>query len=265
LAAAALRLCNAVHAPIFAQATAAGASPMSVAATERKVKVWDAPTRIFHWSLVILIVVAWLTGEEEGAAAFVHRIAGEALAGLLVFRLIWGFIGGEHARFSDFAAGPTAIMAHVKDLLSGNPKRHLGHNPLGGAAVFLLIALTSLVVLTGLFSGSDHQVGPFAGMWGLQLSELHEVLFRVLQAVVVIHLIGVAAETFLSKDKLVPAMITGAKKRRDDEPATDAKSAPMIAFLIAAAIGVAASAMLMNIPGPDPSSFESEHDHDEDH
>ena len=89
---------------------------MTTAGTaERTIHVWDLPTRLFHWSLLALVVVAWFTGEEEGAAALLHRYAGEAIAGLLVFRVIWGFAGGERARFADFAAGPSAILAHVRE------------------------------------------------------------------------------------------------------------------------------------------------------
>ena len=149
---------------------------------ERRVHVWDLPTRLFHWSLLALVLLAWFTGEEEGLAALIHRYAGEAIAGLIVFRVIWGFAGGERARFADFAAGPSAIIAHVRDLFSRQPKRHLGHNPLGGVAVFLLLAVVAGVVVTGLFSGGEDNAGPFAGLWGLELSDAHEVLFRVLQA-----------------------------------------------------------------------------------
>lgn len=212
---------------------------------ERKVHVWDLPTRILHWSLLALVLVAWFTGEEEGAAAAIHRYAGEAIAGLIVFRVIWGFAGGERARFADFAAGPAAIIAHVRDLFSEQPKRHLGHNPLGGVAVFLLLAIVTGVVVTGLFSGGEESAGPFAGLWGLELSEAHEVLFRVLQGLVVIHVLGVVVESLKAKDALVPAMITGSKRRRADEPGENAKRAGLVALLVALAIGGAVSSALM--------------------
>lgn len=121
---------------------------MVTQSSERKVDVWDLPTRLFHWSLLALVLIAWFTGEEEGTAALIHRTAGEAIAGLIVFRVIWGFAGGERARFADFAAGPAAIIAHVRDLFSQQPKRHLGHNSLGGVAVFLLLAIVTGTVVT---------------------------------------------------------------------------------------------------------------------
>lgn len=231
----------------------------ATATAQRTLHVWDLPTRIFHWSLLALVLVAWFTGEEEGAAAQVHRYAGEAIAGLIVFRVIWGFIGGERSRFADFAAGPAAIVNHVRDLFSKTPKRHLGHNPLGGVAVFLLLATVAGIVFTGLFSGGDTS-GPFAGYWGLELSDLHEVLFRVLQALVAVHVLGVVIETVKAKDALVPAMITGSKRRRPDEPGQDARRSGAIAFLVAAGLAVAVSVALMTQP---PSGLVAEHSHGE--
>lgn len=215
---------------------------------ERSVLVWDTPTRLFHWSLLALVLVAWFTGEEEGTGALIHRYAGEGIAGLLVFRFIWGFIGGERARFSDFAAGPSALFAHVRDLSSRQPKRHLGHNPLGGLAVFLLLGVTAAVVVTGLFSGGERIAGPFAGLWGLELSEAHEVLFRVLQGLVVVHVLGVIVESVKTKDALVPAMITGAKRRRSDEAGDDARRASLPALLLALIVGIGATVALSSQP-----------------
>ena len=227
--------------------------------TERRVHVWDLPTRIFHWSLLALVLIAWFTGEEEGAAAQIHRFAGEAIAGLIVFRVIWGFAGGERSRFADFAAGPSAIIGHVRDLFSAKPKRHLGHNPLGGLAVFLLLAVVAAVVVTGLFSGSDDNAGAFAGSWGLELSEAHEVLFRVLQGLVVVHVLGVVLESVKAKDALVPAMITGSKRRRADEMGESAKRAGPIALLIALAVGASVSFALMSQFPAQSASFDTDH------
>ncbi|MEQ1617647.1 MAG: cytochrome b/b6 domain-containing protein [Terricaulis sp.] len=225
--------------------------------TGRKVQVWDLPTRIFHWSLLALVLVAWFTGEAEGAAAMIHRYAGEGIAGLIVFRVIWGFAGGERARFADFAAGPSAIVAHVRDLFLQNPKRHLGHNPLGGLAVFLLLAVVAGVVVTGLFSGGEESSGPFAGLWGLELSETHEVLFRMLQGLVVIHVLGVVVESVKARDALVPAMITGSKRRRADEPGEDARRAGIVALTFALATGVAVSLALMAQQPTADASFDA--------
>jgi cytochrome b len=233
---------------------------LTSAQTERRVFVWDAPTRIFHWALLALVVVAWLTGEGEGQAATYHRYAGETIAGLIVFRVVWGFFGGEHARFADFAAGPSAVAAHVGNLFSKKPTRHLGHNPLGGLAVFLLLVNVTVMVATGLFSGGEDNAGPFAGVWGLELSEVHEVAFRVLQALVALHVLGVIVETINAKDGLVPAMITGWKRRRADESGEDARRAGAFALVAALLLGIGASAALMAQPPASSLSNVSEHE-----
>lgn len=224
---------------------------VSAPVSQRRVQVWDVPTRLFHWALVLLILIAWLTGEEEGAFEL-HMLAGEIIAGMLVFRLIWGFIGGEHARFSDFAAGPSAIIAHVRDLLSSRPHRHIGHNPLGGFAVFLLLLTTGFIVVSGLFSGDDDMRGPLSGL-GPDMSEMHEVAFRVLLALVVIHILGVIVETVRARDPLVPAMISGWKMRDASEPGADAKRATTAGLLLALALGAATTAMLAWMTPPAPA------------
>jgi cytochrome b len=242
---------------------------------ERLVRVWDLPTRVFHWALVALLMVAWFSGGEEGGAAALHRYVGEAIAGLIVFRVLWGFIGNERARFRDFVAGPGAIIEHLGDLFRDQPKRRLGHNPLGGLAVFALLALVSALVVTGLFSGGDEMAGPFVGMGGLNMAEVHEALFRVLQALVVLHLVGVAIESWLSRDRLVPAMISGAKRRRADEPGEDAAPAHPFALIAALAFAATTTFALAAQPTPttgDGAGFEQEngeHEHsplgDDDH
>lgn len=223
--------------------------------SERRVEVWDLPTRIFHWALVLLVAVAWFTGEEEGASGQIHLICGEIIAGMLVFRLVWGFVGGEHARFADFAAGPNAIARHLRDVLSPNPHRHLGHNPLGGLAVFLLLLTTGFIVVTGLFSGEEDMRGPLAGL-GPDLSEAHEIAFRVLQALVVIHVLGVIVETVKARDPLTPAMIRGWKPRRADEPGADAARASAVALVFALALGAVTTASLI-LMTPSPSGYQS--------
>lgn len=221
-------------------------------ASERPVQVWDLPTRIFHWTLLALVLLAWFTGEEEGAAAQIHRYAGEAIAGLIVFRVLWGFIGGEHSRFTDFAAGPSAIADHLRDLFSAKPKRHLGHNPLGGVAVFLLLATVAAIVVTGLFASGEENAGPFAGFWGLNLSDAHEVLFRILQGLVAVHVLGVVVETLKARDALVPAMITGVKRRRADEPGNDARHASSLSLLLALGAGAIVTLALVSQPPARP-------------
>ena len=202
------------------------------------VAVWDLQTRLFHWALLALLLVSWLTGEEEGLASRVHIYAGEAIAALIVFRLVWGFAGGEHARFRNFSYRPSAIMQHIRDMRSPAPERHLGHNPLGGLAVLLMLLTITAIVITGLCSSSDERAGPFAVLLDINLSELHEDVFRVLQGLVALHLAGVAYVSWKTRDGLIPAMITGRKRRRADEHAKDAQPASGGVFALALGLAI---------------------------
>ncbi|WP_293679487.1 cytochrome b/b6 domain-containing protein [uncultured Phenylobacterium sp.] len=224
-----------------------------------RLRVWDLPTRLFHWSLVGLLLVSWFTGEEEGAAALVHRLSGEAIAGLVVFRVIWGFVGGERARFADFLRGPGAVGRHLAHLLRGKADPAVGHNPLGGLSVLVLLLAVCAVVTTGLFSaGEEGPGGPLAGLLGWELSELHEPAFRVLEALVVLHLVGVAVTSLAERQNLVAAMISGSKRRRPDTHVAHARRASAGALLVAVVLGAAASGVLMSLPHPSAGAQEEE-------
>lgn len=223
---------------------------------QRRIYVWDAPTRLFHGTLAVLVVVAWFTGEGEGSAALVHRAAGAAIAGLLAFRIVWGFVGGEHARFADFAFAPAAIVRYGRELAFARPRRHLGHNPLGAVAVFLLLINLIVIVATGLVSAGAHNQGPFAGASGEVFAEAHEAAFRVLQVLVSLHLIGVVAETIVTRDALVLAMITGYKSRHISEGGADARRAGVLPLIIALVVGAIVAGGLLLAPSPAPSALE---------
>jgi cytochrome b len=215
-----------------------------------RIPVWDLPTRIFHWALLALVLLCWFTGEGEGVS-LIHRLSGEAIAGLIVFRAVWGFVGGEHARFADFVRGPRAAVEHLSQLLRGRAEPTAGHNPAGGLSVLLLLASVAFVVVTGLFSAGDEGPGgPFAGRFGLELSGLHEPAFRILQAVVVLHLLGVVVTSLAGRENLVAAMVTGFKRPGPERPIAPARPASAVALLAAVALAAAASASLMSLPHP---------------
>jgi cytochrome b len=210
----------------------------------RKVKVWDVPTRIFHWSIVALVAIAWATGEEEGTAFIVHSVAGYALLTALIFRLVWGFIGGFYARFSNFVRPWSAVARYAKQLAQLKPQHIIGHNPLGGWMIVLLLAVLALIVVSGLFAqGEEGLAGPWAAsavvLTAQQWYELHEVSFNVLLVLIIVHIAGVVIDQFLTGDKLVQAMFTGVKRIGADEEVLERQSvgwAKALAVLVAAFI-----------------------------
>ena len=106
------------------------------------VKVWDLFVRVFHWLLVILFAVAWYSG---GIWDNPHLAAGYFILGLVAARIVWGFVGSQHARFSDFVYGPQAIVCYIADMLRMRAPRYLGHNPAGGAMVIMLLATLMVI------------------------------------------------------------------------------------------------------------------------
>jgi cytochrome b len=210
------------------------------------VPVWDAPIRLFHWSLVLLVALAWVTGEAEGSLFTVHKLAGYGVAVLLLFRLIWGFAGSRHARFAEFLLPWREVRAHIKGMLTLHPARTLGHNPLGGWMTVLLLVVLTAQVGTGLFASDDGSGGPLAGAvsggTSHAIAELHEGLSGALLGLIGFHVVGVAVESVLTRDNLLRAMITGRKRvsAAEARAAAGAVGAPgwLAAMALATASGV---------------------------
>ena len=178
------------------------------------VKVWDLPIRAFHWLLVAGFFVAYLTEEE---LLTVHVWAGYLVLGLLIFRLLWGFVGNDYARFASFLCSPAKSFAYVKDATSLKSKRYLGHNPAGAAMIALLIISLLLTVLSGLVVyAADQNLGPLAGMVGSSNEKLweeaHEIMANFTLLLVIVHVAGVAFESLVHGENLVKAMWNGYKK-----------------------------------------------------
>lgn len=174
------------------------------------VRVWDLPTRIFHWSLAASFIVAFVTSESEKWRD-IHVFAGYSLAGLIAFRLLWGFVGGAHARFADFLPTPAKLVAYLKSLLAGRPQLYVGHNPAGAVAIFLLLAGGLVVAASGYATYNE-----FGGHF---MEEVHEVAANGMMALVIIHLAGVVVSSWLHHENLVKAMITGRKQAHHENPA----------------------------------------------
>ncbi len=200
------------------------------------VSVWDLPVRLFHWLLVATILIAFLSSEEDNPLSAWHVPVGWVAAVLIAFRLVWGFVGGQHARFADFLK-PGAIAHHLGGLFSGKPERSIGHNALGGVAIVALIGTIGGVIYTG------------ATMQGESEDGLHETLANVLIGLIVLHVVAVIAMSFLTKDNLIKAFITGNKRAELYPGVADARRPAGLAIPIAAvAIGAAAYGVTLADP-----------------
>ncbi len=183
-----------------------------------EVKVWDLAVRIFHWLLVISFFAAYVTEEDF---LTVHVWAGYTVMGLVGFRLIWGFIGGRYARFSNFVCSPAQSANYLLDALTGKAKRYIGHNPAGGAMIVLLLLSLAVAIVTGLaVYGAEEHAGPLAGVIrsnGDFWEEIHEFFANLTLFLVAVHIFGVIMESWLHKENLAKAMITGYKLRNIDD------------------------------------------------
>ena len=168
-----------------------------------KILVWDAPVRVFHWLMVLSFFVAYLTAESE-RWRLVHVTLGYTMGGLVAFRLVWGLIGTRYARFTHFIRGPAAVVRYVKSLLKGQPEHAIGHNPAGAVAIVLLLLLSTVIVATGW--AIYNEVGAPI------LSALHELTGDLMLLVVGVHVAGVVVSSWLHRENLVRAMVTGQKE-----------------------------------------------------
>ena len=167
------------------------------------VKVWDLFVRVCHWLLVILFAVAWYSG---GIWDNPHLAAGYFIFGLVVARIVWGFVGSRHARFSDFIYGPRTILLHIADMLRMRAPRYLGHNPAGGAMVIMLLATLIVICISGVMMTTD-------AFWGVKwVDRLHETASTIALVLVALHVGGVIFASIEHGENLVRAMITGRKR-----------------------------------------------------
>ncbi len=181
-------------------------------------KVWDLPVRLFHWSLVGLVCLSVYTGLTGGLTEMdLHMKSGVAILSLVVFRIVWGTVGGTHARFGDFIKGPGAVAEHIgKELLSGAPSQSIGHNPLGGWMVVFLLALLLFLAGTGLFANDDiFTEGPLAAKVAKatsdRLTTFHHWAGNILFGLVGLHVLAVFGYLLIKKENLIRPMVTGRK------------------------------------------------------
>jgi cytochrome b len=212
----------------------------------RPIRVWDLPTRLFHWLVVLLVAGAWATWRLNRMAW--HERLGEALLALLLFRVAWGFVGSDTARFARFLATPAMAWRHLARVLRREPDAQAGHNPAGGWMVLLLLLLLLAETLTGIFVANDvADVGPLSAITPAPVADAidaaHALLWNALLAAIALHLLAILVYAAVKGQNLVWPMITGTKRLPESVPpprvAGVARAALVLAGGIAAAVLVA--------------------------
>ena len=176
--------------------------------SQSKILVWDAPVRVFHWLMVLSFFGAYLSAESE-RWRLLHVTLGYTLGGLVAFRIVWGLLGTRYARFSQFVRGPQAVMRYGKTLLHGKPAHAVGHNPAGAVAIVLLLLLGVGVVASGWAIYND--------TGGKLAEELHDITGNLMLLLVGVHVVGVGVASWLHRENLVRAMVSGQKEGMPDE------------------------------------------------
>lgn len=196
-------------------------------AAPRGILVWDLPVRVFHWLMALSFAGAYLTGDSE-RWRLVHVTLGYTMAGLVVFRLMWGLAGTRHARFAAFVRGPGAALRYLGSLRRGRPEHHVGHNPAGGWAIVALLLLAAALSASGWAVYTDT-----AGHW---LEEAHELLAHLMLAVVAVHIAAVVLSSWLHREHLVAAMVHGRKNGAPQDGIGQARRG-VAALLVVAVLG----------------------------
>jgi len=227
-------------------------------ATLPKILVWDFPVRVFHWLMVVSFAGAWLTAESE-RWRLVHVTLGYTMAGLVAFRIVWGLVGSRPARFANFVRAPRAAARYVGSLLAGRAEHHTGHNPAGALAIVALLLLAAGVTASGWAN--------FNELGGHAMEEVHEAAANIMLAVIGIHLLGVAVGSWVHRENLVRAMVTGRKSGHPHDGA--GRSWRVLgAALLAAVLGFWVmqwqSAPLAATGGGDAAAVHRTHDDDDD-
>jgi cytochrome b len=190
-----------------------------------KVRVWDLPTRIFHWALVICVLGSFVTGQVGGAAMVWHFRLGYAVMSLLLFRLAWGVIGGHWSRFSTFLYSPVTVIRYLRG--QGGPELGIGHTPTGAGSVFAMLLFLLVQVGTGLVSDDEIAAsGPFTSLVSnavvSQATSYHADIGQpILIALVVLHVAAILFYLLRKRQNLVRAMVLGDKEL--DQPAPSAR------------------------------------------
>nr|AUN37330.1 nickel-dependent hydrogenase b-type cytochrome subunit [uncultured bacterium] len=208
----------------------------------RMARVWDLPVRLFHWTLVALVVFSFTTGKIGGNWIAWHMYSGYLILALVVFRVIWGLIGSDTARFSGFIRGPAHVISYARSLLGGPPQFHAGHNPLGGLMVVLMLVLLLVQASTGLFVDDEISTrGPLADKVAdatvFLLTKIHRININILLVCVALHVSAALFYLFVKKDNLIVPMFTGIKQVPGEHPEPAMRHGVIAFIVIALALG----------------------------
>ena len=225
--------------------------------SKQRIRLWDLPTRLFHWLLAGLVVASFVSGKIGGNAMDWHGKFGLAILGLLAFRLVWGFAGSTYARFVSFLPTPAKVLAYLRGQWRG-----VGHNPLGAFSVFGLLLLLAFQVGTGLFGNDDIAFrGPLYELISKDLSDrltgLHKLSVNVLIALVTLHIVAIAFYVRVKKDDLIRPMLTGWKDIAPGEGASASGGGALplaVALLVAVTTVYGGSGAWLPTPPPPPAS-----------
>ncbi|WP_414830486.1 cytochrome b/b6 domain-containing protein [Alteromonas sp. H39] len=215
--------------------------------------IWDIPTRLFHWLLVASLSIQYATAEWLDDAMQWHFYVGYFTIGLVIFRLIWGFIGPEHARFRHFLKGPTAIISYMRSLPDKHAVPHAGHNPLGGVFVIVMLLLIAIQAVSGLFLTDEVFLdGPYRHLVSDStqdvMSTLHHQVIDALLIVIALHIAAIAFYAVYKKQSLTSAMIHG-KKATSSQGITSSR---LLLAVVVAAIVAALVYLGIDILPPEP-------------
>lgn len=220
----------------------------------KTVKIWDLPVRVFHWSLVILFIAAYVTNSLGPSYFNYHLWSGYAIIVLVVFRLIWGLVGTYHARFINFVRDPLSTAKYAFSVFKKKDEHHLGHNPLGAVMVVILLIAILVQAVTGLFTNDEIiNLGPLyayiSDELSLELTSLHRTLFYWILGAIFLHIAAVLFHVWFKKDNIIKAMFTGNKNTEGVVDVKPIKSSRIwLAILIVIVLALALAWVISTAP-----------------
>lgn len=222
----------------------------------KKVLIWDVPVRLIHWLMALSFAGAYLTSESDNLR-WLHMSFGYTMFGLMAFRVVWGFIGSRHARFSAFVRSPQQAIAYLRSLFSGKAQHYPGHNPAGAIAIVALLLLGLAQGVSGYLMQQE-----LVGEW---MEEVHEGIAVTLLSIVIIHIVAVIVSSVLHRDNLIRAMFSGYKRAASEQAIPKSRLAiGIIITCIVAAFWAWQVQQAQTMPSADQQHQEKKQDDDDD-